>query len=66
MKIEQVNVRHRTWHTRVTVGEGDDAKTFGLQMLPDGQARLHIPFDAKKQTTEDFGTLGDALMRCER
>ncbi len=66
MKIEHVHVKHHTWYTRVTVGNGDDAKTFGLQMLEGGRARLHIPFGTKAKTTEDFDSRELALARCEK
>jgi hypothetical protein len=57
VKIEQVHVRHRTWHTRVTVGD----KTFGLQRLDQGY-RVHIPFGGATQ--RDFDTRDEALEYC--
>ena len=75
MKIEQVHIKHKTWYTRVTVGEGEDAKMFGLQHLriwvtPIKRGygephRVHVPFGSTNATTYDFATRETALAFCE-
>jgi hypothetical protein len=63
MKIEQVHVKHKTWHTRITVGEGKEAKTFGLQKLNGGRCRIHIPFGGNEN--KDFDSEQEALDFCQ-
>ncbi len=41
MKIEQVHATHKTWHTRVIVGD----KTFGLHKLANGSCKVYTPFE---------------------
>lgn len=62
MKIEQKHVKHKTWHTKVTVGEGKEAKTFGLRRFKDG-FRVHVPFGGSQ--TQDFDTRDEALEFCQ-
>ncbi len=63
MKIEQKHVKHKTWHTKVTVGEGDDAQTFGLQQIHHSQWRVHTPFGGT--THQDFHSKDLALAFCQ-
>jgi len=60
MKIEQVHVRHQTWHTRVTVGD----KAFGLKRLDGTRHRVFATFGDGK-TFEDFNSREAALDHCE-
>jgi len=65
MKIERVHVKHKTWHTRVTVGEGDEVKTFGLQQLDGEQHRVFSPF-GRSDKFEDFESKEAALEFCQK
>ena len=64
MKIERVNVKHKTWLTRVTVGEEDDVKTFGLRQMEGETHRVYIPF--KNSTSfKDFDNREAAMGFCQ-
>ncbi len=60
MEVEQVHVKHKTWHTIVTVGEGDDTKKFGLKNLGGGKFRV-----INGSVTTDFDSRDEALAHCE-
>ena len=62
IKVEQQHLKHKTWNTKVTVGEGDDVKTFGLRHITDSQWRVYTPFGGSK--TEDFQSRDAALDAC--
>jgi len=63
MKIEQKHVKHKTWYTCVTVGEGDKAKRFGLRALSHGRYGVYIPFGGTEM--KEFDTKEGALAFCE-
>ena len=63
MKIEQKHVKHKTWLTRVTVGEGKDQKHFGLKKFKNGMYRVYRTF-GDSSNLMDFHTREDALAHC--
>lgn len=62
MKIQQKHVKHKIWHTKITVGEGKDAKTFGLRNLGGNRRRVYIPFGGNE--SKDFDSKEKALAFC--
>jgi hypothetical protein len=63
MKIEQVHIKHKSYYTRVTLGEGKDAKTLGLQHLPGGRCRIYQPFGGTN--IGEFESEAEAMAFCQ-
>jgi hypothetical protein len=60
--ITQKHVKHRTWYTCITVGEGKKARQFGLRRIPNG-FRVYAPFGGTSH--QDFPTQEEAIAHCE-
>lgn len=64
MKISQRRLKHSTFRTCVTVGEGKDKKEFQLLPLENGQFRVYTPFGGS--TFQDFSSREAALEHCQQ